>query len=256
MAEYVDFKRYLQDLLNQIQSGFKVTNERKIKANFIDKEVVITALAGTPRDDSFTAPYQITITTLDPQNVIDVFTKIAKENNDKSFDNIITDGKETRIYSIVPVFQTPVVMDADIEVGANHYARLVTFANLTIWYDVSNVKKITIDDEEIKFLNGSFGYTAELVSNRISGDKLNRSTKKSATSMLNFTMVNRDSTFTRTLFNIMTGSEDGKRGFEVKIEMTNGLQATLTMILGTNALSFARSMLSSNNITLYVKDDR
>lgn len=256
MAEYIDFKNYLQEKLDGIQKGFNVTNERKLKANFIDKEVVITALAGVPRDDSFTAPYQITITTLDPENVVNVFTKLAKENNDKSFENIIQEGQVAKIYSIIPVFQTPVVMDADLEFGNNHYSRLVAFANLTVWYDVSNVKSIKIDNNEIKFLNGTFGYTAELVSNRVSGDRLNKSTKKSATSMLTFQIVNRDCEFTRDIFQIMTGQKDGMTGFQVEIELTNGQTATMTMILGTNTLSFARSMLSSDNIALYLKDDR
>ena len=255
MAEYIDFKTYLQNKLDNIQSGFKVTNERKLKSNFIDKEVVITALAGTPRDDSFVAPYQLTITTLDPENVIDVFTKLAKENNDKSFENIIQDGNVAKVYSIVPIFQTPVVMDPDLEIGANHYSRLIAFVSMTVWYDVANVKSIKIDGNEINFLNGTFGYTAELVSNRISGQKLNKSTKKSATSMLTFQIVNRDCQFTRDLFNIMTGVSNNN-GFSVEIELTNGMKATLPMIVGTTSLSFARSMLSSNNITLYIKDDR
>ena len=253
---FIDFKEYLQDKLDGIQSGFSVSNERKLKSNFIDKEVVVTALAGTIYDDSATIPYQITITTLDPENAQNVFTRLAKENNNKSFTSIVQEEgeEEAKMYSIVPIFQTPVVMDADIEVGSNHYARLVAFVNLTIWFDVSNVKKITIDNEEINFLNGSFGYTAELMSNRLSGQKLNKSTKKSSTAMLTFQAVNRNTNFYKNVFKTMVGERDTY--FTVTIELTNNQTATMKMIIGTNTISFARSSLSSNNITLYLYDDR
>lgn len=251
---FIDFKEYLQEKLDGIQEGFTVSNERKLKSNFIDKEVVVTALAGTIYDDSATIPYQITITTLDPENAQNVFVKLAKENNNKAFTSIVQDGQEAKQYSIVPIFQTPVVMDADIEVGSNHYSRLVAFVNLTIWFDVSNVKTIKIDDEVINFLNGSFGYTAELVSNRLSGQKLNKSTKKGSTAMLTFQAVNRNSEFFNNVFKTMIGERDNY--FNVYIELTNNQRATMKMIIGTSTISFARSSLSSNNVTLYVYDDR
>lgn len=258
--QFVDFKKWLQNKLNAIEAGYKVSEERNIDSDYENKEVVISQLAGSVYDESANIPYQIDIIASDIDDVMNVFTSLAKSENNKPFTSIINEGTEeepdNKIYSCIPYFQTPVVMDKDLIVGSNHYARIVCFVNMVILFEISNVSEIEIDSESISFLSGTFSYTAELVSNRVSGEVMNRSKKKASSNCLSFRMVNKESNFSRKLFQIATGSLSGNTSFSVKITLTNGQTATIPMIVGSSNLSFARQQLTAYEVGLYYYDTR
>lgn len=260
MKQFVDFITWLQTKLNALQAGFKVSSERALDSDFFENEVVASQLAGSVYDESANIPYQIDITTSDIDNAMGVFTTLAKNENNKSFVSIINEGTEDdpdfKNYTVIPYFQTPVVMDKDLEIGSNHYSRIVVFVNLVILFQVSNVSEITIDSESIGFLEGTFGYTAELVSNRVSGQELNVSKKKASSTSLSFRIINKDTAFTRKLFNIAIGVLPGNTSFSVKLKLTNGQEANLNMVVGTSTLSFARQQLASYNVGLFLYDSR
>ena len=261
MKQFVDFRKYLQEKIDAIISGvFSVATERNLNSDFIDGEVVVSAMAGAVYEDSATIPYEIDIFTSDPEGAIDYFTALAKENNNKPFQTIINEGTadtpDFKQYTIIPYFQTPVTMDKGLAYGTDHYAKVVMFANLVILFQVSNVASITIDGEEIKFIDGSFSYATELQSSRVSGVELNKSKKKAATISLNFKMINKDTLFSRNIWNVMIGNKPGNTSFSVTITLTNGMSATLKMLLNTNVLAFARQQLSTDNISLFLYDDR
>lgn len=260
MKQFVDFVKWLQEKLNALQAGFTVSSERALDSNFFENEVVACQLSGSVYDESANIPYQIDITTSDINNAMDVFTTLAKSENNKPFTSIINEGSEDnpnyKSYTVIPYFQTPVVMDKDLELGANHFSRIVVFVNLVILFQVSNVSEITIDGESIAFLEGTFGYIAELVSNRVSGQELNVSKKKASSTNLSFRIVNKDTAFTRKLFNIATGVLKGNTKFSVVFKLTNGQQANLNMVVGTSTLSFARQQLASYNVGLFLYDSR
>ena len=177
--------------------------------------------------------------------------------NNKSFISVIqtsTDNYES--YTITPFFNTPVVMDANVQVGSNIFTRIVVFAQVNSVSQVSDVQSIVIDGEEIKFQNGTLGYTTELVSNRVSGDELNRSKKRTSSIILTFLMINKAGVFNNKVFNIMTGQLSGNTSFNVVVTMSNGLSATMTMALGTSTLNSARLQLPSIQISLYLYDSR
>ena len=260
MKQFVDFKKWLQEQLNSIQAGFNVTNERNINSDFINKEVVVSQLAGSVYDESANIPYQIDIFASDVENAINVFTSLAKKQNNKPFTSIVNEGTEEspsfKNYSVIPYFQTPVVMEKDLSMGSDHYARIVCFVNLVILFEISNVKKITIGTEEISFLSGTLAYTTELQSNRVSGAQLNLSKARTASTSLCFKMINKDTIFTEKLFKIAIGELPRNTYFSVKIELTNGRFATLNMVVGSSTLSFARQQLASYDVAMYLYDNR
>lgn len=258
--QFLDFVKYLQTKLDAIQEGFSVSSERRIDSNFMEKEVVVSALSGNIFDESATIPYQIDITTSDIDNVNNVFTILARNENNRPFTNIVNEGTEEvpdmKRYEVTPYFNTPVVMEKDIEIGSDHYARVTVFVSLVILFNTTNVSSIEIDGEEIKFLDGTFNYVAELNSNRVSGEQLNKSKKRTSSISLAFRFVNRDNNFSRKLFRIAVGTLPGNTNFEVKVTLTNGLSATLEMIVGSSSLAFARQQLASYNISMYLYDSR
>ena len=259
--QFVAFRKYLQEKIDLIVPGdFKVSSERNLNSDFIEGETVVSALTGSVYDDSANIPYQIEIFTSKPDETINIFTSLAKANNNKPFQSIVNEGTNEnpiyKNYTIIPFCQTPTVMDKDLPYGTEHYSRLMMFATLIILFQVSNVQSITIDGEEIQFLNGSLTYTTELFSSRVSGQELNKNKKKVSTLGLSFKIVNKDTIFTRRLFNIMVGQLKGNTAFNVQITMSNGMSATLKMIVNTNALSFARQSLTSDDVSLFLYDDR
>ena len=254
---FVDLVKYLQNKLDAIAEGlYVVSNERNIEADYEKNQVIVSALSGNVYEESATIPYQIDIITNDIESVMIDFTTLAKNNNNVPFDTVIQEGEEYQAYTITPFFNTPVVMEKDMPLGSDKYARVVVFANINAIFNVNNVKSITIDGEEIKFLNGSLTYTTELKSNKVSGEQLNKSKKHVGSTGLSFTSVNKSTVFFNKLFKIMLGKLNGNTPFNVEIEMTNGLKDSIKMIVGTDILTSNRGVLPSNQVSLFIYDDR
>ena len=255
--QFVDFKNHLQEYLNNVATDtFEVSNTRDMVGKSDKISVVITALAGSVYKNSATIPYQIDVFASDPDQVCEIFTALAKEKNGKSFISI--DEKEGKAYTIFEFYSTPAVAEKDVDFGINRYTRLVMFGNLNVLFEVGNVKSIEIDGEELEFASGNITYAVDNFNNRITGYELTGARKRSATTNLQLTMVNKSSIFTNKVLKIMLGQLSGKTIFECKIELTNGISATLPMTLQANAFQFAQNTanLPSFNLTLVVADAR
>ena len=266
MNQFLDFKKWLQDKLNELYPNyFKVSTERNIDSDFIEGETIVSALAGVPYEDSANLPYQIDVYTSDVDNVMNLLTAFAKNVSNVPFNQIIQTGtttvnnEEQPVYTshtITPFLNTPVVMEKDIQNGAQHYARIVVFASMLVFYDVNDIKEIKIDNEVIKTLNSSLNYATEMMSNRVSGQELNKSKKKASSVSINFTMINRNSTFGNKVFKITTGQLAGNTKFAVKITLSNDMSYTLNMMIGNSSLGSQRGQLPSLNVAMYLYDDR
>lgn len=250
---YVDMAEHLKSLLDVLEPNnkYKVSNERNLDGVF-NNDIVVSALSGTTTKNSATIPYQIDIISNDPDKIINLFTKLAKDYNMTTF-RVISEGRFCDIYQ---TYNTPVIMDKDIEYGDNHEVRVVVFANLYIMFNVSNIKKLTIDNEEIETLSGSLNYLAESSSNRISGQNLNKNKKKASTLTLTFRMITRDSVFGRKVFKVATGQLDGNTSFSIKIEKTNGDVSNLVMFINAVNDAWQQNALPSVEISMLPYDNR
>lgn len=262
--QFLDIKKWLQEKLDAIKEGFKVSNERQIDGDF-EGEVVVSALSGTPYEESANIPYQIDVFTSNIDETMNVLNILCKTVSNVEFEQIIKTGKEAidgeevdtfQTHRIKPLLNTPVVLDKDIDVASNHYARIVIFATMLVFYDVNDIKELEIDGEKINMLNGSMSYVAEMMSNRVSNQPLNKSKKKASTVSINFSMVNKASTFTNAVFDTTVGQRSGNDKFVVKVTMNNGKTATLNMIIGNATLGTARGRLPSLNVAMYLYDER
>lgn len=243
MNQYFNFKEHLQ---NKLGASYYVSNERNLDSNDGRINVIIKALSGNVFDDSASIPYQIEIFTTDPEKVMFDFSKLASENNNKSFVSI----SEEKMYNIVAFYTTPTIMESDIEYLDNHYSRLVVFANMFIMFDLANVGKVTIDGEELEILNGTISYVSEVHSERLSGRENNINNKRASSVNLTFTLVHKDNLFTRKLSQIRKGNLSGNTSFEVQIYLTNNNIETYQMIVNSHTLTWARSAMPSLNVSL------
>lgn len=250
MANFIDFKTYLQ---NELGDKFEVTDELNNDYILLEKTpVVVRTLAGNVYDASAQIPYQLDIFTDKPKEIIDFFTNFAKTHNNTIINSVVQEGDEFVNYSIVQNYTTPVVMQSDVEFGTQHYSRVVIFPTLFVMYNINNVKALKINDEPQEILNGSLNYTTELQSSRVSGANLNVQNKKTATTSLTFTMLNKTTIFGRNVALIRQGKEGGNLTFDVEITLTDDSIETYKMIITTAVLSFARASLPSLNITMMI----
>lgn len=264
--QFLDFKKWLQDNLDAlVPDYFKVSNERSIDAGDFEGEVVISALSGIPYEDSANIPYQIDVFTADSDKVMNILNTLCKTVSNVPFTQVIQTGKqmndnqEVPVYAnhrITPYLNTPVIMDKNVEVGSNVFNRIVIFASMLVFYDVNDITSLIIDGETINTLDSALAYTAEMQSNRISGQEMNKSKKKASTVGITFTSINKGGVFGNKVFRIATGQLSGNTAFNVQVTLTNGLTATLKMIVGSSSLGHSRGKLPSLNVSMYLYDDR
>lgn len=240
---FVDFVKHLQEILDNVaQDTFEVSSIRNKNVNTKKISVVVSALAGSVFKNSAKIPYEVEVIYDKPDDIINIFTAIAKKYNNNSFVEPVEDEEgEMHEYTIYEFYSTPSVVERNTNFGIGQDTRLVMYVDLNILFEVGNVSKIEIDGEEIEFANGSLSYGIEQFSLRETGSSLNKCVKKSATTTLHLTMVNRICPFTNKLFDIMFGLLDGSNVFECKITLTNGKVGTLPMVLNSNAFNFAKN---------------
>lgn len=243
--DFVILRDYLQEELDKIQVGFKVSKERILKSYF-EGEVVITQLVGTVNKYNAVISYQIDVITSDIENAMNVFTQFAKSHNKVAFDTTIDTGEIDELgnkiyiaYNINQSWNTPTVMEKDIGVGSNHFARITMFGNLFILFNSSNVKQITIDGENIDFVNGSLVWQQTMRSDRKSGQANNKNISEASAVSLSFQFASQQGIFANKLSALRTGAIHRTTAFAVKVVLTNDVEENYTMLLGTATLTFA-----------------
>lgn len=261
MSQFVDFKQWLKSNLNAIEpQRYEVTNERQINSDLDKVDVVVSALAGTPYTDGANIPYQIEVFTTDVDQEMENFSKLAKTTSRVGFNQIINEGTSEapnwRQIRVIPFLNTPVVMDKDIEIGSNHYARIVVFASTLIFYEINDIETLKIDNDTIETLSSAFSYVAELIPNRISGQELTKSKKKAAATSITFTAISRSCNFMDALNDIAMGNRKGNIPFTVKITLTSKKSYTLKMIVSNYSLATQRTQMPTVNVTMFVYDER
>lgn len=250
--------KYIQKQLDAIRpNAYRVSSERNLKSDFEKHDVVVSSLSGDVYSNSSNIPYQIDILTLDVDEVQADFFVLARNCNNVPFTEVIREG-ETNFQSVTynVVFNTPVTMEKSVDVGTNHYARLVAFASVNEMSGINQVKKLSIDGEVIEKLNSSYTYVTEPSSARVSGEELTRSKKKGSTCNIVFTAINKASVFFNKAFKISCGQLPGNTKFTVDFELYNGLKAELPMWVSSYQLIDERAKLPAVNISLGLYDDR
>lgn len=255
----MDLVKYLQDKLDALSPGsYLVSKERNIDANYDEKhQVVVSALSGSIYREAGSIPYQIDVITNDIDKVMVDFTTLARNNNNVSYTQVIQSGTGTyESTTIIPFFNTPVVMEKEIEIGSNKYARIVVFASINEQENVNNIKNLKVDDEEMELLTGTLAYVVEADPVRVSGQEMTRSKKRTSSCSISFSVINKSSVFLNKAFLISTGQLPGNTKFTVKFTLQNEQTATLTMMIGSYTFSNERAKLPSVNVGMFLYDDR
>lgn len=256
MSERIfDLKTHLQQKLDsEYPNRFKVSNERSMDTKF-EGEVIVSQLVGNANSKNGNFTFQLDITTKEIDEVMSIFEKFAKENSQIPFDDVVKNGGETFINTITPTYSTPVVMEKDIQVGSNHYARIVVFVNAFILFNSSSVKKIEIDGEIIDFDSGTLTWQASAIANQRTSRSNSKSFAESSAVSLTFMMKSQLGQFANKLQSLRKGTLDrNAQKFIVKITLTNEEIEEYTMIVSNQAFSFGKSAIPTINVGMVEKE--
>lgn len=262
---FIDYGKRLQSYLDAVAPNvFVVDREKNVEVIDEDKVYVeVSYLHGTTNKDSADVPVALHIYCCGelPQTVIGTFIGISKARSKQSYTEMVE--VEEGNFQEAMVFEkidTPAVLNPDVEFGGNnHWTELVGFCSLLVLFDIGNLKKIAIDDEEIEFLSGSVNYAAETISNRYTGDSLNGQKSKAATTTVQFMIVSKTGVFTNKLLGMAFGLVDKKTQFNVSVEMTNGFKAeNIKFIVASSNYNcnLQTPTLPSYNVVLTLADKR
>lgn len=258
--QYVNLVDYLQkELDKEYPDRFKVSSERNLDTD-LNNTVIVQQLAGTTTQYSATIPYQIDIITKEPDDVMAIFTKYAKDHNRSTFTQTLcigtdeTGNEKYQTNVIQQNYNTPAIFEKDIEALDNHYARIVVFSTMFILFKASNVESITIDGEQIDFINGNMSYVSELKSIKKSGRETNKNVGISSAISLTFAIASQDGLFTKAQHKLRTGERKRNAPFNVVVELTDGTTESYSMIIQTAVLTFGKNGTPSYQVTMLELD--
>lgn len=240
-----DFQNYLQ---NKLGVKYVVSNVRNLDGEINGEitNVVITKLPSNVFSYHSVLEYQIDFYTDKPETIEDELYNFVSDNNGIGFVNAFN--------VFYPLFTTPTPMEKDVAIGSNFYTRFVIFGKITVFNEVSDIRKLEIDGEQIDFLTISLPYNVQFSSVKRSGQELNGSVKEIASTQLTFSTVPQSSKFFFSkIKRIRQGLLSGQTAFAIKLTFTDETIEEYTMICTTSILNSGRGLVPSTNFTFAVE---
>lgn len=249
--EYIDFKRYLQEELEKDNPNkYRVANERFLD-EMTNNSVIVQQLSGTTTKYSAVIPYQIDVITTDVDDTLNYFTKFVKEHNQTTFEQmVLVDNGKYAKNNVKQTYNTPTIIEKDIEILNDHYARIVIFAQMFVLFNSSNIETITIDGENIDFQNGSLSYVSELKSIKKSDRQLNKNMGISSAISLTFIVASQNGFFAKEQHKLRVGERKRNQPFVVELGFSDGITETYNMIIQSASFSFSKSATPSYQISM------
>ena len=131
-------------------------------------------------------------------------------------------------------FETPVSMRNFIQSETGYRASVYVYGSYISCDNVSDIKALLWDDQDIKYLSATLGYTAVLNTTKISGKELSESVKQEAGLTLSLSLMSTTSDFCKKVEDIMYGTEKGNYAFNFTLINNDDTQRELTMRLETS----------------------
>ena len=240
-----NFKKYLQEKLQSLTDlNVKVVDELDFKMES-DIKIIIKYLTGTIYQDTLLQPLQIYVLTdkfEEAKYLMQTFVETFSQTRDRF---------EFKYFK--QTYNTPVVLENFIPIKNKQSNALYINATLTLLGDVVDIEKITIDDEEIKFVDAQEHYIVQSTTQKITGEELSYNKKQTATYSLAITCKNSNNLFLRKVKQIRHGELSGNNKFKVSIYYDNDAVPTIhNMIIINSSLVTSESAFPTSTITLGV----
>lgn len=240
-----NFKNYLQEKLQALTDlSVKVVDEMDFKLES-DIKVIIKYLTGTIYQDTLLQPMQLYVLT-DKFEEARFLMQTFVENFSQTRDRF-----EFKYFK--QSYNTPVVLENFIPIKNKQSNALYVNATLTLLGDVIDISRITIDDEDIRFVDAQEHYIVQSSSQKIAGEELSFNKKQTATYSLALTLKNGNSVFLRKIKEIRHGLLNGNNKFVIKIYYDNDATPIIhNMIVISSSMTTSESTFPTSTITLGV----
>lgn len=258
---YFDAVAYFKSKLDAICAAmgiaqYNVSSERVLNA--LDaREVVVSAMAGPVGAATASVTYEVSAWTNDPDEVMAMLNELARTESGKLFTSEAERGSDVVIYSVIPSYMTPTVMERDVEMGPNHGARVIQYATFGIIANVMDVNGLTYKGEEYEFAQASLNFTAQLSSNNKSGENLMKSTSSGAAFSLSLTLPSQSSALAIDIISVLIGAKPKNHKFDLsfKVGDANGIEASKSFIISSASLNSVRGSLPALQATFAEYDE-
>lgn len=210
---------YLDFLRAKLPQDWVITEE--LNSNWQQQNhqttAILKAQTGTQYNGSKMQPIQLIVLSDDPLAVKEILDNFIAENNNK----FMIDGFSTYIKQY---YYSPIVPTVDSPQGNKLVSQVIMTGTLLISENVSDIKELQINGENVEITEGSIGYTTESISQPVIFDDTNNLTKahvKKATITFTFSCVNKYNFFTIFLRKCRLGQEDINKILNIAVKFTD-----------------------------------
>lgn len=259
-SPYIDIKTHLQGLVDGIceRYGFpdyEVTLERKLNAT-TDRKIVVSQLAGAVGELSVTIPYQFDVYANEPEEAMMLLSVLARENSMQTFTSTVEDSDgNAQFYVCVGSYNTPVITDKDVQIGANRGCRITQYVSFDCFPNVRGVTSVKYKGAEVPFVSVTPSFVAELNANNQNGKSLMKSVSTGASASVAIQFVPRDDSFTYDLDALWLGTRDKNLPFTLSFKFGNSGEVTRRFVCSTYTTTTTKGRIPTGNVNFVLYDE-
>lgn len=189
--------------------------------------IVVKNLQADITSSGRTQPLQIIV--LSEENSMDNAITLMSEFA-KAYNWVMTSSDTTYVKQ---QYSTPIVMNNFQEIGVGFRSVLYLNATLFILENIYEIQNLTIDDEEVEFIQSAFSYNLATDTQQLSMENISTSTKNSSSVSLVLSVVFNSSTYMTKVLQILNGTLTGNDNFEIEFsfDANSTIQVSMNMKL-------------------------
>lgn len=237
------YKQWLQQSLGQ---HYKVEIEEEIDYNNITKDtknlVILNNFSGNNFKSAIVFTYQLIVFTKDVKQTMNELQMFSWMHNEEII--------ETNTFPFIRQQMAQPINNTNFMSVLDGYVGVITMTvTLLASVDLTDIKSVKIDDEEINPTQLIITYQTVNTSNRKNNEELNRTNIGEANLNLQITQPINTTNFYKKTRNIMFGKISKVTEFDIEIEFMDGFISKDKYKISSDSLSFDRSALTSTSIT-------
>ena len=208
----MNYLSYVKSIFNNYTNTYIITEEINYQYNGDGNAVIIKYLSGTNYKDSVIQPIQLSVYTNNPNSIRADLDNFANALNNAPF----FDPSSPTTY-VQQLYSTPILMTPFDPAGNNYIHQFIISGTLLISNNVSEIKKIEIDGEELETTVRNVSYTSQIDNQRINNFFLNESNVTYGSIQLSIQMINKNNVLSNKLRLLRTGNFDIDNTFTIKL---------------------------------------
>lgn len=209
-----------------------------------DCTIVINGLGGTTDADIEVVPIQLMCISGTQFNVngeenstYDIFYEVLKEFcKTYNMSSMILNGFDYYKHSYIQPFPIN-TLESD---AGSYRLNFVVSGSLTISRDIQDIKKVYIDDQEVKFIDVNMNYITALSGSSKMSKNLMTNKVQTASVRIQLRMYHRTNILTNLAREIRHSDETPNTPVNVKLEYSNGITEEFAMVISTFSITSDR----------------